>query len=105
MISIDWEKNIEDSIKNELIITATTAGIFYVIKVANVKPPKAFLDAINIIKLAGGIVGGLLVNDYAVYKKWISEWYNKKFYGLLKGNKLTQRQMQIHSKGCTAASF
>ena len=31
----------------------------------------------NIMKLAGGIVGGVLVKDYAVYKKWIKEWYNK----------------------------
>ena len=45
------------------------------------KPPKASLDAMDIMKLAGGIVGGFLVKDYAVYKKWINEWYNKKFYG------------------------
>ena len=25
----------------------------------------------DIIKLAGGICGGVLVKDYAVYKKWI----------------------------------
>ena len=41
MISFDWKKNIEDSIKDGLIITATTTGIFYVLKAANVKPPKA----------------------------------------------------------------
>ena len=58
MSSFDWKKNVEDSIKEGLIATATTAGIFYVLKVANVKPPKASLDAMDIIKLAGGIVGG-----------------------------------------------
>ena len=47
--------------------------MFYVLKVANVKPPKASLDAMDIIKLAGGIVGGVLIKDYAVYKKWIKE--------------------------------
>ena len=67
------KKNIEDSIKDGLIITATTTGIFYVINAANVKPPKASLDAMDIMKLAGGIVGGVLVKDYAVYKKWINE--------------------------------
>ena len=67
------KKNIEDSIKDGLIITATTTGIFYVLKAANVKPPKASLDAMDIMKLAGGIVGGVLVKDYAVYKKWINE--------------------------------
>ena len=41
MSSFDWKKNIEDSIKDGLIITATTTGIFYVLKAANVKPPKA----------------------------------------------------------------
>ena len=52
---------------------ATTTGIFYVLKAANVKPPKASLDAMDIVKRAGGIVGGVLVKDYAVYKKWINE--------------------------------
>ena len=32
------------------------------------------------MKLAGGIVGGVPVKDYAVYKKWINKWYNKNFY-------------------------
>ena len=67
------EKNIEDSIKDGLIITATTTGIFYALKAANVKPPRASLDAMDIMKLAGGIVGVVLVKDYAVYKKWINE--------------------------------
>ena len=73
MTSFDWKKNIEDSIKDRLIITITTTGIFYASKAANIKPPKASLDAMNIMKLAGGIVGGVLVKDYAVYKKWIKE--------------------------------
>ena len=38
-------------------------------KDVNVTPPKAFLDAVDIMKLADGICGGVLVNDYAVYKK------------------------------------
>ena len=42
MSSFDWKKNIEDSIKDGLIITITTTGIFYALKAANVKPPKAF---------------------------------------------------------------
>ena len=67
------EKNIEDSIKDRLITTVTTTGIFYVLKAVNVKPPKASLDATDIMKLAGGIVGGVLVKDYAVHKKWINE--------------------------------
>ena len=63
------EKNFESSIKDGLIITATTTGIFYVVKVLNVKPSKRCLDAMDIMKLAGGIVGGVLAKDYAVYKK------------------------------------
>ena len=77
MAGFDWEKNIEDSIKDWLIITITTTGIFYVLKAANVKPLKASMDALDIMKLAGGIVGGVLVKDYAVYKKWIKEWHYK----------------------------
>ena len=56
-----------------MIITATTTRIFYVLKGENIKPPKASLDVMNIMKLAGGIVGSVLVKDYAVYKKWNNE--------------------------------
>ena len=55
------KKTLEDSIKYELIITATTTGRFYVLKAANVNPPKASLDAMDTMKLAGGIVGGVPV--------------------------------------------
>ena len=73
MSSFDWKKSIKDSIKDGLIITATTFGIFLALKAANVKPPKASLDAMDIMQLAGGNCGGALVKDYAVYKKWFNE--------------------------------
>ena len=73
MSNFNWKKIVEDSIKDRLIITATTIGIFFALKAANVKPPKASLDAMDIIKLAGGICGVVLVKVYAVYKKWIKE--------------------------------
>ena len=73
MSSFDWKKNIEDSFKDGLIIAPTTTEIFYVLKAANTKPPKASLDVMDIMKLAGGIVGCVLVKDYTVYKKWIKE--------------------------------
>ena len=72
MSSFDWKKSVEDSIKDGLITTVTTTGIFYVLKAANVKPPKASLDVMDIMKIAGGVCGGVLVKDYAVYKKWIN---------------------------------
>ena len=73
MSSFDWKKNIEDSIKDALTITATTIGIFDGIKATNVKPPKPSPHAMDIMKLAGGMVGGVHVKDYAVYKKWINK--------------------------------
>ena len=74
MSSFDWKKNIEDlNIKDGLIITATTTRIFFALMAANEKLPKAYLDVIDIMKLAGGIYGGVLVKDYAVYKNWINE--------------------------------
>ena len=63
MSSFNWRKNIEDSIKDGLTITAATTGIFFALKAANVKPPKASLDAMDILKLVGGICGGVLVKD------------------------------------------
>ena len=73
MSGSDWKKNIEDSIKDGTIITATTTGIFFALKAAKVKPPKASLDAMDIMKLADGICGGVLVKDCVVCKIWINE--------------------------------
>ena len=78
MNNFDWKKNIEDSVRDGLIIAIEATGIFFRLKAANVKPPKTSLDAMNIMKLAGGICrggicGGVLVKDYAVYKKWVNE--------------------------------
>ena len=60
MGSFNWKKSIEDSLKDGLIITATTTGIFYALKAANVKPPKGSMNAMDITKLAGGICGGVI---------------------------------------------
>ena len=73
MSCFDWKKNIEDSLKDGLIITIGAAGIFYVLKAANVKPPKGSLDAMDLLKLTSGICEGVLVKDYAVYKRWINK--------------------------------
>ena len=73
MISFNWKKNIEDSIKDRIIITAAATEIFFALKAAGVKPPKTFLDAMDIMKLTGGTCGGVLLKDYAVYKKWINK--------------------------------
>ena len=73
MSSFDLKKSIEDSLKAGLIITMGATGIFFGLNAANVKPPKASLDAMDLLKLTSGICGGVLVKDYAVYKKWINE--------------------------------
>ena len=73
MSSFDWKKNIEKSIKDGLIITSTTTGIFLGLKAVNVKSAKTPLDAMHVMKLASTICGGVLVKDYVVYKKWSSE--------------------------------
>ena len=73
MSCFNWRENIEDSLRDELTITIRATRIFFGLKVANVKPPKASLDAMDILKLASGICRGVLVKDYAVYKKWINE--------------------------------
>ena len=56
-----------------MIITAAATGIFSILKGANVKPPKASMNSMDIVKLAGGIVGGVPVKNYAVYRKLIKE--------------------------------
>ena len=73
MSCFDWKKNIQDSINDGLIITATTTRIFFAPKAANVKSPKASLDALDIMTFAGRICGGVLMKDYGIYKKWINK--------------------------------
>ena len=73
MSTFDWKKDIESSIKDGLIMTVTTTRIFFALKAANVKPPKASLDVMDVVKLARGICGGVLEKDYAIYKKWMKK--------------------------------
>ena len=82
------EKNVEDSIKDGLIITITTTGIFFALKAANVKQPKASLDTIDIMNLTGGICGGVLVKDYAAYKNGSKSDTTTKSYSPLRVKKL-----------------
>ena len=68
----DVKKNLEEALKEGLVITRATVGIFWLLKRGKIaSPPKAALDASDIIKLSGGIMTGALLKDYAVYKKWI----------------------------------
>ena len=77
------KKKREDSLKGEVITTIEATKIFFGLKALNVvKPPKTSkLNAMNIMTLAGGICGGVLIKDYAVYKKWIHESMQQKFDG------------------------
>ena len=96
MSSFNWRKNIEDSLKDGLIITIGATGIFSGLKASNIKPPEASrLNAMDIITLTGGICVGVFMKDYAVYRKWINEQYNKKFYNPYRVIKLTQH---LHPK-------
>ena len=104
-MSCDCQKNIKKPIDDGSTVGATasrnpigdgllkttaassTVGIFYTLRISCIS--KACLDAMDIMKLAGGIVGGVLVKDYAVYKKWINDRYNSnKILWLLRAIKL-----------------
>ena len=66
------KKNLEEAIKEGLVITGATVGIFWLLKMGKIaSPPKAALDASNIMQLRAGIITGALLKDYAVYKKLI----------------------------------
>ena len=68
----DVKKNLEEAIKEGLVITGATVEIFWLLKMGKIaSPPKAALDASDIIKLSRGVITGALPKDYAVYKNWI----------------------------------
>ena len=73
MTSFISKKNIEDSLRDGVIITTGTTGIFFGLKAVGVKLLKASLNAMDIITLTGLICGGTLMEDYAAYRKWINE--------------------------------
>ena len=50
MSRFDWKKNIEDSIKDGLIITIETTGLDFGIKAIGVKRPGTSLGATDIVK-------------------------------------------------------
>ena len=70
MATFDVKKNLEESIKEGLVITGATVGIFWLLKMSKItSPTKATLDASGIINLSGSIITGALLKDYVVYKK------------------------------------
>ena len=70
---LDVKENLEESIKEGLVITGVTVGIFWLLKMGKIASyPKATLDASDIIKLSGDIITGALLKDCAVYKKWMN---------------------------------
>ena len=72
MATFDVKKNLEESIKEGLVITRAAIGIFWLLKMSKItSPPKTALDASDIIKLSGNIITGALLKDYAVSKKWM----------------------------------
>ena len=73
-----YQKRIDHNYHHDLYILRTK-GVY-----------KASIDAIDIMKFAGGIVGGVLVKDYAVYKKWSKSDTTLKFYSAIKGNTIDQ---------------
>ena len=105
MSSFDWKKNVEYSIKDGLIMTATTTEIFYVLKAANVKPPKASLDAIDIMKLAGGIVGVSLLRTMESTKYGSTNDITKSFMVLLRAIKLHKAKCRAILRGAPLRCF
>ena len=68
----DLKKNLEEAIKEGLVIIGAAVGIFWLLKMGKIaSPPKAALDASDIIKLSRGVITGVFLKDYAAYKKWI----------------------------------
>ena len=63
----DVKKNLEEAIKEGLVITGATVGICWLLKMGKIaSPPKVALDASDNIKLSGGVITGALLKDYAI---------------------------------------
>ena len=78
---------------------ARTTGIPFVLKTASVKPSKASLDSMDIMKLPGGIREEVLVKDYALHKKWINESMIAYRLGMNNNTKIL-KLLGAHKKCC-----
>ena len=67
------EKNIEDSIKDGLIITATTTGIFFCSHDSQYKTTNSISRRRGYHKIHWWNSGGVLIKDYVAYEKWINK--------------------------------
>ena len=86
-----WKRNVEDSVKDGLIITATTTGIFYVLKAANVKPPKASVPGCyGYHETCWWNSGWCLCQRLCSLQKMDQRVIQQTFYGPPKGNKITR---------------
>ena len=81
MSTFDWKKNVENSTKIGVIITVTTTGLSFTLKTEGMKPTKAALDAMDMMKFAAGISVKVKMKDYAVYKKIDHRVMEQKCYG------------------------
>ena len=68
MISSISKKNIEDSLRDEVIITIGATGIFFGLKAVGVKLLRASLNAMDIMTLTRLICGGTLMKDCSLQK-------------------------------------
>ena len=105
MSIFNWRKNIESSLKDLLIITIGATGIFFELREANVKPPKASLDPMDILKLTAGICGGVPVKDYASTKNESTRDTTTKFYNPYRVIKLTQLILLIFCSKANPRAF
>ena len=69
----DYKKEIMDSLKEGLIVTGVTIGLYVSLKyLFKASPPSAQLDLSDVGKLGVGMLSGVLVKDYVIEKKWIN---------------------------------
>ena len=62
-----------DPLKQRSIVTGVTIGGYVVLKyLLKISPPTAKIDINDVFKLVFGIIGGEIVKNYVVQKKWIN---------------------------------
>lgn len=67
----DIKKNLEDLIKDNLIITNAMFGLFFVLWMAKVQLANLILDMEDVTKIAGRTTNSVLVKYFTVFYKWI----------------------------------
>ena len=75
---MDYKKELPDSVYSALRLAFYTSGMAYGLKKTGlISQPCVKFDVMDVLKLGGVMTLAILLDDYAIYRKWYPEKISK----------------------------